>query len=182
MPGWWPNRSIKFGAAPQAMLPSCCACSALHTVGSLTASPSRGRTLREHLQWITETAERTIESPHDRARFEQRVTQMRHAPNTEPILGGSSTKGRFEMKIHCGTSGKGHPHRVADACTACLHVKNKSRKLLATRRWKRRRREHGAPCGISSHTLSDAFCIVEPCTTLLWFATPSMNKSLPFTV
>ena len=52
---------------------------ALQTIGSLTASPSRRRPLREHVQWITEAAERTIESPHDRARFEQRLTQVRNA-------------------------------------------------------------------------------------------------------
>lgn len=66
---------------------------ALHTIGSLTASPSRRRTLREHVQWITETGERTIESPHDRARFEQRVTQVRNALNTEPGLGDHPQSG-----------------------------------------------------------------------------------------
>jgi uncharacterized membrane protein len=60
---------------------------ALHTIGSLTADPHRRRTLREQVQWITEVAERTIESPHDRARFEQRLTQVRNALNTEPVLG-----------------------------------------------------------------------------------------------
>jgi uncharacterized membrane protein len=41
---------------------------ALQTIASLTASPSRRRALREQVQWIAELAERTIESPHDRAR------------------------------------------------------------------------------------------------------------------
>ncbi len=59
---------------------------ALHTIGSLTDDPNRRRTLREQVQWITEVAERTIESPHDRARFEQRLTQVRNALNTEPVL------------------------------------------------------------------------------------------------
>ncbi|MEP6934086.1 MAG: hypothetical protein ABI988_09120, partial [Nitrospirota bacterium] len=66
---------------------------ALHTIGSLTADPNRRRTLREQVQWITEVAERTIESPHDRARFEQRLTQVRNALNTEPVLGDHPQRG-----------------------------------------------------------------------------------------
>ncbi len=50
---------------------------ALQTIGSLTESPSRRRMLREELQWIAELAERTIESPHDRARFESRLKKVR---------------------------------------------------------------------------------------------------------
>ena len=66
---------------------------ALHTIGSLTTDPHRRRTLREQVQWITEVAERTIESPHDRARFEQRLTQVRNALNTEPVLGDHPRRG-----------------------------------------------------------------------------------------
>jgi uncharacterized membrane protein len=52
---------------------------ALQTIASLTASPSRRRVLREHVQWIAELAERTIESPHDRARVESRLARVREA-------------------------------------------------------------------------------------------------------
>jgi len=52
---------------------------ALQTIASLTASPSRRRVLREHVQWIAELAERTIESPHDRARVESRLARLREA-------------------------------------------------------------------------------------------------------
>ena len=67
---------------------------ALHLIGSLTADPNRRRTLREQVQWITtEVAERTIESPHDCVRFEQRLTQVRNALNTEPVLGDHPRRG-----------------------------------------------------------------------------------------
>ena len=59
---------------------------ALHTIGSLTASLSRRRALREHVLWIAELAERTIESPHDRARFEHRLARVRAALESEPVL------------------------------------------------------------------------------------------------
>jgi uncharacterized membrane protein len=59
---------------------------ALQTIASLTASPSRRRALREQVEWITELAERTIESPHDRARFESRLARVREAFETEPVL------------------------------------------------------------------------------------------------
>ena len=56
---------------------------ALQTIASLTASPSRRQALREQAQWIAELAERTIESPHDRARFESRLARVREALETE---------------------------------------------------------------------------------------------------
>jgi hypothetical protein len=40
---------------------------ALHTVASLTSSSIRLQVLRDQVQWIVELADRTIESPHDRA-------------------------------------------------------------------------------------------------------------------
>ena len=52
---------------------------ALQTIGSLTTNPSRRRALREEAQWIAELAERTIESPHDRERFESRLANVREA-------------------------------------------------------------------------------------------------------
>ena len=57
---------------------------ALQTIASLTDSPSRRQVLREQVQWIAELAERTIESPHDRARFEGRLRRVREALEGEP--------------------------------------------------------------------------------------------------
>ena len=59
---------------------------ALHTIASLTAGRSRRRALREQVQAIAELAERTIESPHDRARFESRLARTLEALETEPVL------------------------------------------------------------------------------------------------
>jgi len=59
---------------------------ALQTIASLTANPSRRQALREQLECIAESAARTIESPHDRARLESRLTRVREALETEPIL------------------------------------------------------------------------------------------------
>jgi len=59
---------------------------AVQTIVGLTASPSRRRTLREQVQWIAELAERTIESPHDRARLESRVASVREVLETELVL------------------------------------------------------------------------------------------------
>jgi uncharacterized membrane protein len=59
---------------------------ALQTIASLTTSPSRRQALREQAQWIAELAERTIESPHDRARFESRLTRVSEALETKPVL------------------------------------------------------------------------------------------------
>ena len=58
---------------------------ALQTIASLTASPSRRQALGDQAQWIAELAERTIESPHDRARFESRLARVREALKTEPV-------------------------------------------------------------------------------------------------
>lgn len=57
---------------------------ALHTIASLTDSPSRRRVLREQVEGIAELAERTIESPHDRAPFESRLARVREALETKP--------------------------------------------------------------------------------------------------
>jgi uncharacterized membrane protein len=59
---------------------------ALQTIASLTASPIRRQALREQAQWIAELAERTIASPHDRARVESRLARVREALETEPVL------------------------------------------------------------------------------------------------
>jgi len=59
---------------------------ALQTIASVTASPCRRKALGEHVECIAELAGRTIESPHDRARFESRLWQVREALKTEPVL------------------------------------------------------------------------------------------------
>ena len=69
------------------MSQSCCGCSArFKPSGSRTASAGRRRALREQVQWITEVAGRTIESPHDRERVERRLARVRAALETESIL------------------------------------------------------------------------------------------------
>ena len=57
---------------------------ALETIGSLTGSPRRRRALREHVQWIAEMADRTIESAHDRARIERRLMHVREVLESGP--------------------------------------------------------------------------------------------------
>jgi uncharacterized membrane protein len=59
---------------------------AIDTIASLTTSPRGRRALREHLQWIAELADRTIESAHDRARIERRLTRVYEAIDSEPAL------------------------------------------------------------------------------------------------
>jgi len=49
-------------------------------------SPSRRQVLSEQAQWIAELVERTIESPHDRTRFESRLARVREALETKPVL------------------------------------------------------------------------------------------------
>ena len=56
---------------------------ALQTIGSLTTNQSRRRAVREQMQWIADLAERTIESPYDRARFESRLASVREALEDE---------------------------------------------------------------------------------------------------
>ena len=58
---------------------------AMQTIAALTTSPSRRRALRDQVQWIAELAERTIECPHDRARFESRLASVSEALETAPI-------------------------------------------------------------------------------------------------
>jgi uncharacterized membrane protein len=59
---------------------------ALQTITGLTASPCRRRALRDQVRWISELAERTIAFPHDRERFESRLTIVQEAFETEPVL------------------------------------------------------------------------------------------------
>jgi len=67
---------------------------ALETVAGLTACPSRRQVLRQEVEAIVELATRTIESPHDRARFEGRLVHVREVFETEPAL-AQSTKARI---------------------------------------------------------------------------------------
>jgi len=59
---------------------------AIQTLISLTASPQRRRALREHVQWIAELAERTLESAHERAGIDARLALVREALKAEPAL------------------------------------------------------------------------------------------------
>jgi len=58
---------------------------ALHTLASLTSSSIRRQALRDQVQWIADLADRTIESAHDRARFEQRLTRVREGLGMQPL-------------------------------------------------------------------------------------------------
>jgi uncharacterized membrane protein len=57
----------------------------LQTIASLTSSPSRRRVLREEAEWIGELAKRTLESPHDRVRFESCLARVCEALDTAPV-------------------------------------------------------------------------------------------------
>lgn len=59
---------------------------ALHTIAGLTVSPNHRLALREHVQWIAELADRSIESAHDRSLIEQRLTHVRDALEAESVL------------------------------------------------------------------------------------------------
>jgi uncharacterized membrane protein len=63
----------------------------LQTIASLTASPGRRQVLREQVECIVELAARTLESPHDRARFESRLARVRETLETEPVKNAIST-------------------------------------------------------------------------------------------
>ena len=52
---------------------------AAKTICELTDSPGRRRVLREHVDWIAELAERTVEAPHDRERFARRKAAVLEA-------------------------------------------------------------------------------------------------------
>jgi uncharacterized membrane protein len=57
---------------------------ALDMLAGLTTSPRRRTALRAQVQWIAELAERTIESAHDRARIERRLTRVRETLGDKP--------------------------------------------------------------------------------------------------
>jgi uncharacterized membrane protein len=49
---------------------------ALETIAGLTASPGRRQALHDQVRWISELAERTLESAHDRARIDTRLARV----------------------------------------------------------------------------------------------------------
>ena len=59
---------------------------ALDTIGSLTIMPSHLRALYEQLQCIAELADRCIESSHDRARIERRLSEVRETLESQFAL------------------------------------------------------------------------------------------------
>lgn len=56
---------------------------ALQTIASLADCPGRRLVLHEQVQWIAESADRAIASPHDRARLERRLKHVREALETD---------------------------------------------------------------------------------------------------
>jgi uncharacterized membrane protein len=58
----------------------------LQTLAGLTANPPHRRALGEQADQIAELAERTLESPHERTRFESRLAQVREALKAELVL------------------------------------------------------------------------------------------------
>lgn len=56
---------------------------ALNSIGSLTIRRSHIRALDEQLQLIAEQVDRCIESSHDRARLEKRLSEVREALETQ---------------------------------------------------------------------------------------------------
>lgn len=57
---------------------------ALQTVASLTSSPGRRRILGEQVPYVAELAERSLDSPHERLRFESRLAHVCEALEMEP--------------------------------------------------------------------------------------------------
>ncbi len=57
---------------------------AIENIASLTTNPYRRWALCEQIQRIDELADRTIESAHDRARIEMRLTHLRQTLKSEP--------------------------------------------------------------------------------------------------
>lgn len=58
----------------------------LQTIADLTSSPNRRWLLQQKMEEIAEAAKRTIESPHDRVRFENRLARVREALETGSVL------------------------------------------------------------------------------------------------
>jgi uncharacterized membrane protein len=52
---------------------------AFQTLAGLISDPNRRQALRDQVQWVAEMAERTVESPHDRARITEQVARVSEA-------------------------------------------------------------------------------------------------------
>lgn len=77
---------------------------ALQTIAGLTAGPGRRWALRDQVLWITELAERTLESAHDRERIDKRLARVRDALEAEPVLctgKEEQTKSGYENDWQC---------------------------------------------------------------------------------
>lgn len=59
---------------------------AFHTLANLTVSPLHRQALRNHVHWIAELTERTVEASHDRVLIETRLALVREALEAEPVL------------------------------------------------------------------------------------------------
>ena len=58
----------------------------IDTIASLTVNPRRRQALKEQALWIAELVDRSIASPHDRARINRRMMHLREALEAEPAL------------------------------------------------------------------------------------------------
>jgi uncharacterized membrane protein len=59
---------------------------AFQTLSSLTTNPNHRQALREQVRLIVGLAERTVESAHDHARIDTRLTRVRETLEAEPAL------------------------------------------------------------------------------------------------
>jgi uncharacterized membrane protein len=66
---------------------------AIDTIASVTGNPSHLRALDEQVQWIAELADRSIESIHDRARIERRLSEARETLETQSALCAGEVQG-----------------------------------------------------------------------------------------
>jgi uncharacterized membrane protein len=65
---------------------------AFDSIGGLTVRPSHLRALDEQVQWIAELADRCIESSHDRARIERRLSEVRETLEAQSALRAGEEK------------------------------------------------------------------------------------------
>jgi uncharacterized membrane protein len=59
---------------------------AFQTIAGLTASPGHRKALHDQVLWISELAERTLESAHDRARIDTRLVRVCEALEAESAV------------------------------------------------------------------------------------------------
>jgi len=60
---------------------------AFQTLAGLIAGPNRRRALLDQVQWVAEMAERSVESPHDRARLDAQIARVREALEADGCSG-----------------------------------------------------------------------------------------------